>query len=43
MERSVKQKQNSKRKIWIMIIKALIVRLIVGIFDIVSVIPIMFQ
>jgi hypothetical protein len=43
MERSVKKKKNSKRKTEILIIKALIVRLIVGISDIVSVIPIMFE
>jgi uncharacterized membrane protein len=42
MERSVKKKKNSERKTWILIIKALIVGLIVGISDIVSVIPIMF-
>jgi hypothetical protein len=37
MERSVKKK-NSKRKTWILIIKALIIGLIVEIYDIVSVI-----
>jgi flagellar basal body-associated protein FliL len=42
MKRSVKQKKNRKRKTWILVI-ALIVRLIVGIYDIVSVILIMFQ